>query len=267
MLFQDIKAVVLDLDGTLLNHEKKVSERNRKAIMDCYRKGIHIIFATARAPRSVKQFLPKELQSIGMIVYYNGALLRDPIAKVNYHYPIDVVHTAEIINFVTQMQPASFIAIEVEDICYINQNIKTNFITATKPIVITNEEMRQRSVSKILLHSFSHYEKLKEQFQHKVNVICTDQNQLIQIMGRNVSKENAVLNWCQKHEISAEQVMAFGDDWNDIGLFKECGYPIAMGNAISELKELACYVTNSNDNDGVAHILEQIRSDVGETVT
>ncbi|MCI0765048.1 HAD hydrolase family protein [Bacillus sp. TL12] len=38
-------------------------------------------------------------------------------------------------------------------------------------------------------------------------------------MGRNVSKENAVLNWCQKHEISAEQVMAFGDDWNDIGLF------------------------------------------------
>ncbi|MBC6973113.1 HAD hydrolase family protein [Bacillus sp. Xin] len=86
-------------------------------------------------------------------------------------------------------------------------------------------------------------------------------------MGRNVSKENAVLNWCQKHEISAERVMAFGDDWNDIGLFKECGYPIAMGNAISELKELACYVTNSNDNDGVAHILEQIRRDVGETVT
>ncbi|MEY8348008.1 HAD family hydrolase [Bacillus cereus] len=267
MLFQDIKVIVLDLDGTLLNREKKVSERNRKAIIECYRKGIHIIFATARAPRSVKQFLPVELQSIGMMVYYNGALLRDQITKMNDHYPIDATDTAEIINFVTQAQPASFVAIEVEDICYINQNIKTNFITATSPIVITNEEMKQRSVSKILLHSFSHYEKLAEQFRHKVNVICTDQNQLVQIMERNVSKENAVLNWCQKHEISPEQVMVFGDDWNDIGLFKTFGYPIAMGNAISELKELACYITHHNDNDGVAHILEYIRSDIGEEVT
>lgn len=66
MLFQDIKVIVLDLDGTLLNCEKKVSERNRKAIIECYRKGIRIIFATARTPRSVKQFLPVELQSIGM---------------------------------------------------------------------------------------------------------------------------------------------------------------------------------------------------------
>ncbi|WIY59161.1 HAD family hydrolase [Bacillus arachidis] len=265
MLFQNIKVIVLDLDGTLLNNEKKVSERNIKAVLDCHRKGIHIIFATARAPRSVKQFLPKELQSMGMMVYYNGALLRDQITKTNYHYPIDAVHTAEIINFVMQTQPASFIAIEVQDTCYINQNIKTNFITATKPIVMTNEEMKQRSVSKILLHSFSHYEKLEEQFRHKVNVICTDQNQLVQIMGRNVSKENAVLNWCQKHEISAKQVMAFGDDWNDIGLFKECGYPIAMENAISELKELAYCITDSNEEDGIACILEQIRSDVGET--
>ncbi|MBJ8029562.1 HAD family hydrolase [Bacillus cereus group sp. N21] len=266
MLFKNIKVIVLDLDGTLLNNEKKVSERNIKAVMDCHRKGIHIIFATARAPRSVKQFLPKELQNIGMMVYYNGALLRDQITKINYHYPIGAMYTAEIINFVTQKEPDSFIAIEVEDTCYINQNIKTNFITATKPIVITNEEMKQRSVSKILLHSFSHHEKLEEQFRHKVNVICTDQNQLVQIMGHNVSKENAVLNWCQRHEISAEQVMVFGDDWNDIGLFKECGYPIAMENAISELKELAYYITDSNEDDGVASILDQIRSDAGETV-
>ncbi|MEN1937913.1 HAD hydrolase family protein [Paenibacillus sp. 102] len=61
--------------------------------------------------------------------------------------------------------------------------------------------------------------------------------------------------------------MAFGDDWNDIGLFKQCGYPIAMENEISELKELAYYITDSNEDDGVASILEQIRSDAGETVT
>lgn len=61
--------------------------------------------------------------------------------------------------------------------------------------------------------------------------------------------------------------MVFGDDWNNIGLFKERGYPIAIENAISELKELAYYITDSNEDNGVACILEQIRSDASETVT
>ncbi|MBY0597609.1 HAD family hydrolase [Bacillus bingmayongensis] len=79
--------------------------------------------------------------------------------------------------------------------------------------------------------------------------------------------ENAVLNWCKKRGINTKQVMAFGDDWNDIGLFKECGYPIAMSITIFELKELAIEVTNSNNQDGVARILKQIRSEPYGTVT
>ncbi|MFD2330766.1 HAD family hydrolase [Cohnella sp. GCM10020058] len=66
-------AIVLDLDGTLLNSGKQVSDRNRLAVRTCYEKGIKIIYATARPPRSVRQFLPEELISIGAFVYYNGA--------------------------------------------------------------------------------------------------------------------------------------------------------------------------------------------------
>ncbi|MDM5155266.1 HAD hydrolase family protein [Bacillus sp. DX1.1] len=79
------------------------------------------------------------------------------------------------------------------------------------------------SVSKLLLPSFPYYENLKEEFQQKVNIISTDQNQLVQIMDKDVAKERAVLNWCKQHDIHAREVMVFGDDWNDIGLFKECG--------------------------------------------
>ncbi|PQP85630.1 hypothetical protein CPT76_35110 [Paenibacillus sp. AR247] len=52
--------------------------------------------------------------------------------------------------------------------------------------------------------------------------------------------------------------MVFGDDYNDLGLFQMCGFPIAMGNAIIELKDRAAHVTDSNDNDGVAIALERM---------
>ncbi|MEK4512045.1 hypothetical protein EJP82_17985 [Paenibacillus anaericanus] len=57
-----------------------------------------------------------------------------------------------------------------------------------------------------------------------------------------------------------KDVLCFGDDFNDLGLFQSCGYSIAMGNAIKELKEIASETTETNDKDGVAIILERIVS-------
>ncbi len=65
---KNIKAIVLDLDGTLLNSEKKVSNRNLNSILKCYSYGIQIIIATARPPRSVKKLLPPELLQFGYII-------------------------------------------------------------------------------------------------------------------------------------------------------------------------------------------------------
>ncbi|WP_435170200.1 HAD family hydrolase [Paenibacillus glycanilyticus] len=58
--------------------------------------------------------------------------------------------------------------------------------------------------------------------------------------------------------VRAENVMVFGDDFNDLGLFHNCGFPIAMENAIMELKNCAKHITESNDNDGVAVALEKL---------
>lgn len=70
-------------------------------------------------------------------------------------------------------------------------------------------------------------------------------------------KEDAVQLVLNDIGINSENVMVFGDDFNDLELFHICGFPIAMGNGITELKNCAKYITESNDNDGVAVALEK----------
>jgi hydroxymethylpyrimidine pyrophosphatase-like HAD family hydrolase len=109
---------------------------------------------------------------------------------------------------------------------------------------------------KILVSHLHSIQSFIENFGDQANIINTDSNQFTQIMRLNVSKENAISILSDKLGISLKKIMVFGDDFNDLGLFKICGYPVAMGNAIRELKDLAMEVTDTNDHDGVSKALE-----------
>ena len=72
---------------------------------------------------------------------------------------------------------------------------------------------------------------------------------------KNATKEQAIMEVCSACEIKAEEIIAFGDDYADIGMLKLCGKGVAMGNAINEVKEEADCVIGSNDEDGIAEYL------------
>ncbi len=132
-------------------------------------------------------------------------------------------------------------------------------INAPIPSVLTKEEIFQLSVSKILLPNFDNiYSELVTVFQHKVNVINTDGKELIQIMDKSISKEHGLQKVLKLLRIDSKDAMVFGDDFNDLGVFEMCGYPIAMGNAVEELKIMAKIITETNDADGVAIILDTL---------
>ncbi|MEK5036700.1 HAD family hydrolase [Sporosarcina sp. FSL K6-3457] len=258
---QNVKAIVLDLDGTLLNSKKEVSERSIKAILEAYNKGIIVIFATARPPRSVKDFLPQKLQDIAATVYYNGALVKDDTAGYSQHYPIESAITDEIIEYVATRHPEAPLSIESEDIWYSHQilDYKNAMNTVTNPTIVPLNELKKIQASKLLITDYPYYEQLRKQFEHKVNIVCTDAGTLIQIMAKGVSKGRAIRDLCMQKNIPMSSVMAFGDDWNDLELFQACGFPIAMGNAIPELKDIAYFVTGTNDEEGgVARVLERL---------
>jgi Cof subfamily protein (haloacid dehalogenase superfamily) len=237
-------AVVLDLDGTLLNSDKQVSDRNHKSIMACYEQGIKIIFATARPPRATKWFLPQKLLDIGSFVYYNGALISCNHSGINLHEPIYSDISAEILNHCIHNNPEIELSIEVQDEWFSLKEIDYSVTMNARgnPIVKSLEELVSFDATKILITGSLDLEMLKEKFSSLVNIIVTDQGQLIQIMSKNVSKELAVSKLLDAYSIQFKRVITFGDDHNDVGLFNTCGRSVAMDNAVKELKDIASEV-------------------------
>lgn len=259
-----IKAIVLDLDGTLLNSDKLISPRNRGAITQCYELGIHIVVATARPPRVADKFM-KDLPFVDYKVFYNGALISCASKQAKRHISIPTGVSQQIIQFISSTDPHALLSFEVNDAWYTNTPIQDSQRsrygvrpTDPSPEIVDSNFINLLSPTKILVLGYESSNDLAQSFGNHVNVISTDGGTLVQIMHKLASKEKAVEWVLDEIGVHPEDAMVFGDDYNDLGLFGLCGYAIAMGNAINELKNSAKYVTKSNDHDGVAVALEKL---------
>ncbi|WP_397539971.1 HAD family hydrolase [Rummeliibacillus pycnus] len=254
--------IVLDLDGTLLNSNKQVSNRNLNAVLNCYKSGKRIIIATARPPRSVKTFLPKEILEVSSFVFYNGAFILDKKLGLEEHNSIPKENSTKILAYCNEFLPQCKISIEEKDKWYSNQEISDSSIYNLKfsPNILPTEQLKEIKATKILLSDFDKdkLEKLQLILGEEVNLTVTDNGKLIQIMNKDISKKTGVLRLCSYYGVNPSEVIVFGDDYNDIEMFRLSGYAVAMSNAVSELKDIANEVTDTNDNDGVAKVLERI---------
>lgn len=264
MLVPDIQAIVLDLDGTLLTSDKSISARNYEAVKRCYDSGIHIIIATARPPRAANQFV-QSLPFVDYLVYYNGALVTCKSQQTQRHISIPNEVSQQIINFLECNAPHSLRSFEVNDSWYactpIPDALRGQFglrRNDPQPQVTDNGFIGSLSPTKILIQGYDTWREIVDHFGDHVNVIATDGGGLIQIMHKSASKEEGVQWVLQDLGVKSENVMVFGDDYNDLGLFHWSGIPVAMGNAIIELKNCAAHITESNDNDGVAVAIERL---------
>ncbi|PWV94450.1 Cof subfamily protein (haloacid dehalogenase superfamily)/HAD superfamily hydrolase (TIGR01484 family) [Paenibacillus cellulosilyticus] len=254
-----VSIVVLDLDGTFLNSEKQISERNYNAVMKCHQQGMKIIFATARPPRSVKYFLPEDLRGIGSFIYYNGAYIECPLTGINHHELIHSKLTAELLDYCITNNPELDINLEVKDEWMSLKEYDYSSVTKVRefPVIKSLDELKKQEATKVLCSGKIDVDSLKERFSNKLNIVVTDNGELVQISSDKASKETAVTLLCERLGVPLEEVMVFGDDYNDVGLFKICGWPVAMGNAVGDLKEIAKEITDTNDDDGVAKVLER----------
>lgn len=253
-------AVVLDLDGTLLNSHKQVSDRNLSALLQCHELGMRMIFATGRPPRAVRRFLPEELLEIGSFIYYNGAMISCKHTGISRHEPIKAHLTAAILDYCLRCNPGLDISLEVEDQWFSLKEYDEATLMRVKghPIVTPLEELRKHAATKILFSGDMDIPPLQTRFGSEINILVTDQGQLVQISSSRASKEAALLVLCHEMGITADQVIVFGDDMNDLGLFHTCGWSVAMSNGVEELKQLSDEITDTHDHDGVAVVLERI---------
>ncbi len=260
-----IKLVAIDLDGTLLRSNKRLSRANAQAIADATNLGVHVVLASARPPRGVRDIYHR-LALDTLQVNYNGALIHDmPRGKNVFHQPMPVALAKKIVKFARRKDPDVVISVEVLDKWYtdhVDDKLPTETSKHFSPdFVGPLDAFLTVPVTKLML--LAPPEKLKPihasvrtKFAKDIAILISD-DYLIQLVHKQVDKASALKLVAEQYNIPREQVMAIGDAPNDIGMVQWAGLGIAMDNAWPQLKKVADHIAPTNDNDGVAHVLKK----------
>jgi Cof subfamily protein (haloacid dehalogenase superfamily) len=254
-----IRMVAIDLDGTLLNDSKQVSEQTASALRCLPSRGVKVVIASARPPRSVRHIY----QSLGLdtlTINYNGALIWDEPKKTPlFHRPLprglaqriaadardlfeDVQVTCEILDrwFTDRFDPAH----TTETGRMFKPDVIAPLNTfcggqVTKLMLLGHPAMMKRLAADLSLL-----------YADEVTILHADED-LIQIMDKRVSKAIALQIVARQYGVPMTSVMAIGDAPNDVGMLQVSGVAVAMDNAHELVKRVAHWVAPSNNDHGV----------------
>ena len=261
----DVRLVAIDLDGTLLNSSKQISEQTVQALRCLPGGGVRVVIASARPPRSVRHIY-HALGLDSLQINYNGALIWDePAQRAVFHRPMSATLVREIIEAARDLFDEVIVACEILDRWFTDREDQT-YTTETgrmfKPDVVAPVcTFCQEPVTKLMLLAappiIARLEDLiMERYAERVNVIHAGRD-LLQIMDRRVGKAAALQRVAKLYGIPRAQVMAIGDAPNDVGMLQYAGVAVAMDNAHDIVKSVAHWIAPSNDDHGVLAALRQ----------
>lgn len=260
-----VRLLAVDLDGTLLDSSKRVSEPTLSALRQAVARGVKVVIASARPPRSVRAIY-HQLRLDTLQINYNGALVWDERTQgVLLHRPIRGELALRIIEHARDLFEEVLVSVEVLDRWYTDRDDHTH-TTETgrlfKPDGICPcAQFCSRPVTKLMLLGEPPVmarldAELSRRFGEDVTVLHTDRD-LLQIMDRRVSKGVALKLLARHYGIPRREVMAIGDAPNDVGMLQVAGVAVAMDNAHPLVKDVAHWVAPSNDDHGVSAALRR----------
>ena len=252
------KLIALDLDGTLLTSAKTITPRAKAVIGRLEGRGVRTILCTGRPPRTARTFA-RELKLTNLAIVYNGGAVVDfdkDEALHRFDMPTKVALAA--LEEMQRAYPGIMCGIETHHGWYVDEAHAHARGLTTEPTGVGNIRGFVRdAVTKLLFrHPTKSAEALSKSL-HDHPVHCTwSLPGLLEVTAKGVTKRRA-LEWVANDlGIDASQVAAFGDEHNDKEMLAWAGRSVAMANAADEIKACAGQVTLSNDEDGVAEVLE-----------
>lgn len=256
--WQQYKLLLFDLDGTLLNSEKRISERTLLALKACREKGLLLGVCTSRSEHNALPFIEELMPDI--LVTSGGALIKyrgDYIYKAEFSEE----ETRHMIDKAREICGADCeITIDTIDAHYWNYKIDPRQQDQSwgDSIYTDYQDFWKRSL-KMTVEIFDSDRAacLKEQLGEYDCVRFSD-GFWYKFSKKAATKEISISKICDACKIEKEEIIAFGDDHVDIGMLKMCGKGVAMGNAVSEVKLEADLVIGGNDEDGIAEYLEDV---------
>ena len=238
-----VRLLAIDVDGTLANSKGIVTERTRQVLHEAVARGIYVVISTGRS-RSFLQCVSDQVALEQPLICNNGAEIWKNATELLTRRFMPVETGQEIIDIFKRY-----------DVAHMWGNcIEGDFSPEMFHKPLKNPPMK--------LGAFFGDEHQLAAVRTEINALpdveITSSDDLnLEVMKYGTSKAYGLAELAAEFSISLEDVMCFGDSYNDMEMFEECGIAVAMGNATDELKAIATYITATNDEDGVAQAIEQ----------
>lgn len=257
--------IAIDLDGTLLTNEKQISPRTKKALREAIRQGHKVVISTGRPFRSSKPYYD-ELQLDTPIVNFNGALVHHPLDQKwgFYHYPLKQETAQEVIDMCKEFGVKN-IMMEVMDEVYLknhDERILTTYLDPSIPIKHLPSKVAVQPTT-LLIHPYEKDSLALRNYLAQAHAEVINHRQwnapwhVIEIVRSGLNKAVGLEQVAKSFNIERQDIIAFGDEDNDLEMLQYAGTGVAMGNAIPKLKEVADEITLTNEEEGIAIFLEK----------
>ena len=249
MNHKNIKAIIMDLDGTLLHSDKTISAYTQNILKKCKQQGIYLIVATARPLRNTLPYT--KIVDFDAMVVSNGARIVCQGQQTERN-----ISKETAINFVAALAEHENLRITLEtgNSAYSNYPIGEYETIVTKDLV---EIINQEIILKVLVHLDRQDTLDIVRKEMPINLhYSISQGYLMQIMDNSATKWNGVKTLLEHFQCQPSDSIYLGDDNDDIEPIKASGLGVAVANAITAVKEAADVIVQSNDADGVAKFIE-----------
>lgn len=265
----DCKIIFIDIDGTLVNSEKKITSGVKEAIAFAIEKGIKIAIASGRPYHgTIKSVKALELDKLGgYVLAFNGGKIIDcktneviydvslPFDAIKKAYELAKRFGAELITY----KGDTILSENPDDeFALIESRINEMPLIKSENIL---EDIKDLPVKCLVVGDGDKLAEAEPVFREElrgVAKIFRSEPYFIEVMPDGIDKASSIANFIKKIGISREETLAFGDGFNDISMIEYCGTGVAMKNGCTEILEKADYITKyTNDEDGIAYFLKE----------
>lgn len=262
------KLIVLDLDGTLTNAKKEITLRTKQVLLRIQQKGMKIVLASGRPTYGIIP-LAEELELSkygGFILSYNGGKIIDyKTKKVLFEMilPSDVIPhlyraSKEYGTAILSYKDKSILTEHPEDKYVL---IEANLNKMNIERVDSFTHALNFPVTKCLMVGESgKIAKAEKQLQEKLgNIMSVYRSEpfFLELVPQSIDKAKSLEYLLNYLKISRDEIIACGDGYNDVSMIRFAGLGVAMANACDDVKSCADYITYSNEEDGIAHVVEK----------
>ena len=265
----DYKLIVLDIDGTLTNSKKEITPRTKEALIKIQEQGVYVAIASGRPTPGTKKVAQElELERFGnYVLSFNGGrvincktgeVVLDKTIPAEMAWELCDVARENGVGIMTYDSECALAGTDTIDE-YMELEARINSIELMQVGHFKNYV--DFPVNKCLMtgepeHLVELEKKLKEKYAGKLNIFRSEPF-FLELMPKGIDKAAVLKNFLPFLGIARDEVICCGDGYNDKTMIEFAGLGVAMANAREEVKEVADYITSSNDEDGIAKVVEK----------